>query len=278
MKKEEYSKVNYPGLKEAKKNILKDSNHLEKMKNYIRLLNVSDEEKQRDISELFLIHHIVCEKEYKNYYIDSKELSDFFINTSIKKDILINFKKITQKESTYATDIPTGKHELDYAIQESFSGIIHSKNINRSIFFLFITTTGYSFSDIFITDGKENIYICLNPHVYKVLDFINNNEVDNNSKIIKLVLNMIFYMDAFPDKINNKPPEEVCDKLNFNNSRTISLSKDIADYLHENREVSPHLRRGHFRYLDSEYYKNKKGQTIFVKSSFVKGKAVTVAE
>lgn len=68
----------------------------------------------------------------------------------------------------------------------------------------------------------------------------------------------------------------MADKLNARNSKTISISKEIENYLHENRDVSPHLRSGHFRYLGSEYFSKKRGRTIFVKSSFVKGHAKTI--
>ena len=75
--------------------------------------------------------------------------------------------------------------------------------------------------------------------------------VKDTVKKYKLPLNLIFYMSAFPEYITDSPPHEILDKTNKNNSKTIKLSSQISDYLHENRDISPHLRRGHFRYLSS---------------------------
>ena len=46
----------------------------------------------------------------------------------------------------------------------------------------------------------------------------------------------------------------------------------------EHSFITPHLRRGHFRRLESDFYKKKKGKIIFVRSTFVKGKAKTVLD
>ena len=83
-----------------------------------------------------------------------------------------------------------------------------------------------------------------------------------------------------------KTEEFINDSIKLKNKRVVIihgigsgiLRKEIADYIHENRDVSPHLRRGHFRMLSSDYFKNKQGQIVFVKSSFVKGNAKTVIE
>ena len=38
----------------------------------------------------------------------------------------------------------------------------------------------------------------------------------------------------------------------------------------------PHMRKGYFKCLTSEFYKNKRGQIIFVRETMVKGKTKTV--
>lgn len=40
--------------------------------------------------------------------------------------------------------------------------------------------------------------------------------------------------------------------------------------------VNPHFRRGYFKRLESDFYKNKKGQIIFVSQTMVKGTSKTV--
>ena len=48
--------------------------------------------------------------------------------------------------------------------------------------------------------------------------------------------------------------------------------------LFKNYELSPHLRRGHWRTFTSDYYTNKKGETIWIDPTFIKGEAYTVIE
>ena len=38
----------------------------------------------------------------------------------------------------------------------------------------------------------------------------------------------------------------------------------------------PHMRRGYFKCLSSDFYKNKRGQIIFIRETMVKGKSKTV--
>ena len=267
----EYSKINYPFLKKCKKEY-KDNNKFfeEYFDDFLK--NSKGRYKEKNIKSfecIFLKSMIDYNKTINNYYIESKELSDFLCNTIIKKEILLNLVNMLKKKLSHI-----GYSSIDNKKLYAFHGIIHHKSFLKSIFISFSFREDKDNFMFYFTDGENGIGQNINiDNKETILNIIKENNV-----ILNLVLNMLFYMDAFPDKISNTPPEEMCDKLNFKNSKTISISKDIEDYLHENREVSPHLRRGHFRFLDSKYYKNKKGQTVFVKSSFVKGKAVTVTE
>jgi hypothetical protein len=80
-------------------------------------------------------------------------------------------------------------------------------------------------------------------------------------------------MMAFPDMIKTGTPNGCYKKYS---------PKDIeiktTDVVKEKSEhgVSPHFRSGHFRLLSSDRFINKRGQIVFVKSSFVKGHAITV--
>ena len=42
--------------------------------------------------------------------------------------------------------------------------------------------------------------------------------------------------------------------------------------------VNPHFRRGYFKRLESDFYKNKKGQIIFVHETVVNAQAKTLIE
>jgi hypothetical protein len=275
MKKEEYSKINHPHIKRAKKEFKKDPNLFKRIDSFIRFefeKGGSIQDLSTKSNENLFYKTIVEDRKYNNYYIESKELSDFFCNTLINKKIFPNIQKVINNNfENICRIIDVKRFTFNSKI---LTGIIYHKSFDKSIFFMFTlhSNNKYTKNYLYTSDGNNHWSF---PLTINYLQDINNNE---NSIIFKFVLNMIFYMDAFPDKINNKPPEELCDKLNFNNSKTISIAKDIENYLHENRDVSPHLRRGHFRYLDSERFVNKKGQTIFVKSTMVKGKAITITE
>jgi hypothetical protein len=211
---------------------------------------------------------------YNNYFVDSFDLGNFFKNTKIKKEIIKDLKNIVsdiaQINFKDSTILNIEKNEVINGNVKRFLGCIFLKNLSRSLFFNISLLNDHL--QIYVTNGDDNSSVEISDNPDKI-DFINN-----DSEMIRIVLNLIFYMSAFPEYVTDKPPQDMCEKSNINNSKTISLSKDIADYLHETRDIAPHLRRGHFRYLGSEHFTKKKGQTIFVKSSFVKGQAKTILD
>jgi hypothetical protein len=259
----EYSKVNYPALRKCKKIYkINPSLYIDFLEKKIEFELKNNSDGALGVMILFMEGHYPFygfDSVYGsniNYYIESTNLFNLFQDTEIKfnkKDIL----SVIDKNINYNEP---GRSKVFY-------GWIHSKSISRSILFMFLSMDNLE-TYLSFSDGEfESVIQIDDMHLFS-----------KENKIIKLILNMFFYMSAFPENVLNKPPDVVCDKLNINNSKTISMSKEIAEYLHENRDVSPHLRRGHFRYLGSDHYTKKRGQTIFVKSSFVKGHAVTVVE
>lgn len=92
-------------------------------------------------------------------------------------------------------------------------------------------------------------------------------------KAMEVLFGLSLYIDAFPDALRefNAP-----DYKPWRRSTTLTLRvpKDVQEDI--DRSVSPHYRRGHMRVLSNEKYKNKKGQTVFVKGCFVKGRAYEV--
>lgn len=268
MEKSEYSKVNWPDLREFKKLKEKDRANF-----YIDAVYSLMENNNNHYAKYNMFIHDIFTIKPKNYYIDTKELSDFLCSIPIKNNIIdeLNYYFDSKVSINNSIGIVNNNGGIEQDGVKELSGIIHSKSLSYSI--------------IFIVNYFVNSKIYLKISAYYNQTFfeisappINEKINSDEGKILKLILNLIFYMSAFPEKILDRPPDEVCDKLNKNNSKTISLSKEIADYIHENRDVSPHLRRGHFRMLSSDYFKNKQGQIVFVKSSFVKGNAKTVIE
>jgi hypothetical protein len=85
-------------------------------------------------------------------------------------------------------------------------------------------------------------------------------------------------MEAFPECIKDGVPEFIKDSEK-DKSFMIDIAEKVIEPVTEStsgKVVSPHFRRGFYRRLSSDYYKNKKGQIIFVSETMVNGKAKTV--
>lgn len=93
-------------------------------------------------------------------------------------------------------------------------------------------------------------------------------------RTVSLVYGLSLYIDAFPDAIT---PTNMRDSLkNRESGRNIRIARSSILNEEDRNSVSPHFRRGHFRVLESERFTKKKGQTIFVKGTFIKGRSYDV--
>lgn len=80
-------------------------------------------------------------------------------------------------------------------------------------------------------------------------------------------------MRAFPECIIDGIPKGERLEFSFKAKKQKIKLTDKLKITHDEsgRVVTPHLRRGHFRYLGSDYFTNKKGKTIFIEATAVKG-------
>lgn len=113
----------------------------------------------------------------------------------------------------------------------------------------------------------------------KTIDKLKNgDELDKQDyELFKLAVNMLFYCQAFPECVSEGlPKDSVLDSYPglVTQKNNVSLSDKIIEKTTrtERGEVIPHFRRGHFRYLGSERFTKMRGKTIFIESTFVKGK------
>lgn len=262
----QYSKVNFPLLTYWKKFFKKYGIDYT---NYAILENVklADAEKNYPFKTALLSCHKFLENSYTNIFLSTPQLYNFLANTNVKITVteLLNFIR---------------KLNLYLSKDSGSSNILlklYSKEIPRTIF-MGLSLWRNCDPPRFLLFACDGIVAEYSP--FTNIDSFNIVNKDNelNKNFLKLFLNLLFYMQCFPKNITNKPPNEVFDKLNLGNSKTISLSNEIQEYLHETKDISPHLRRGHFRLLSSEFYTKKHGQVIFVNPSFVKGHAKTIIE
>ena len=91
----------------------------------------------------------------------------------------------------------------------------------------------------------------------------------------KLIFGFSLYIDAFPDTVAPSQPGTITNEHHYGKTRIRVELNDIAKS-EARSAMSPHFRRGHFRLLSSDKFVKKRGQTIFIKGVFVKGKAFDV--
>jgi len=95
--------------------------------------------------------------------------------------------------------------------------------------------------------------------------------------LCRLIFGLSLYMDAFPDAVVEAGAENVHQIKHYDGARHIVNRNEIVDEEHRH-SVSPHWRRGHFRLLASAKFVRKQGQTVYVRGTFVKGKAFDVMD
>lgn len=276
----EYSKYIHEHQKEFKffkKLYKKDRELFDKIVMDSRKLNIIENSKNVEIieAESFLMPKIIDNK-YVNYFLEDG-LLNLFNNMAIKN--LNNFNDLVKDKITdYIGFVPTiNKQNMEAKIKEQdyLTGMIHSRDIDRSIAFGIIRN--YSENDkmyitVIASNGDDVLFF--SPTDHSIEDYEKGPKEIKN--IMYSIINLFYYINCYPDKILNRPPYEILNKKNKNNSFSVKQSNEIKEYL--SNDITPHLRRGHFRYLGSDYFKNKKGQTVFVNPAFIGGKVKTIIE
>lgn len=302
----EYSRINWPELRDFKKMYKKDKYEFEHFvsENFNYANKIKNENKdlenllrQKTFFMIAMVDNFVRSVN-ENIFIKHKDLFTFLESTSVKTDEKF-LKEFIVSKGNFKKTLSDNKKGF------AFLGTIFSKNVLRCLFFslnyvpdafintdnkekedgLFLTFTNGlpdCFQSVRITDklllsieNKKNISLH-GDQIKKENKDYNDKIIEYSANSIRLILNLLFYMSAYPENVLDNPPDErIEDKVDAKQSKTITVSKEISDYL-KDTELTPHLRRGHFRLLSSERFVNKKGQVVFVKSSFVKGHAKTV--
>jgi hypothetical protein len=168
---------------------------------------------------------------------------------------------------------------------------LKTKSLNNCVVYSFglhipYETKGYAFSlelhdnnsmELYFSHGIQNgrlsdkFYSDLNKkHDEKSLEF---------TKIFRLAINTIAYMNCFPECVNEGVPKISYNRNDERSERNVifKTSEEITDSENTQRSKIPHFRKGYFKVLRSDYYKHKKGQIIYVTETMVKGKAKTVS-
>lgn len=204
----------------------------------------------------------IVNKKWHNIYVNSQGLYNFLKKTEIKADYFDFYEDCRWKLMEYYPNgvcihVPNEKHShffsmFDYSkfaklndiksFYGPFISIVQGGTIN--------TVSGASLKDIYEVQGS----------------------MDDSFHIL---LNLMLYMDIFPECVEDGCPS--VNKTPSSLNKKISLSEKISKSDTE-REVSPHMRMGHFRVLRSERFTNKRFQAVYVKPCMVKGRAETVID
>lgn len=127
-------------------------------------------------------------------------------------------------------------------------------------------TEGFEFV---VTDGHK--MVLANPCN------IDKGDDEEYTFIAKVVYGLSLYMDAFPETVVPAGSDTVHNIKHYHGpQKTVARNSVVEE--EERRGVSPHWRRGHFRLLTSERFVRKQGQTVYVKGTFVNGKAYDVLD
>jgi hypothetical protein len=113
--------------------------------------------------------------------------------------------------------------------------------------------------------GKSMVYFTVNQTTCE------DGEING---IVSVVSSALSYMKCFPDTIMDGIPSDLKHPNHYRNAKAISLNMHHSLVVRDG--PCPHYRVGHFRLLQSPKFVHKQGEVVFVRGTFVKGKAKTV--
>ncbi|MTH15820.1 hypothetical protein [Flavobacterium sp. LC2016-01] len=145
---------------------------------------------------------------------------------------------------------------------------------------------GYAFSLSIEADGSVELYFSLGENGGRMSDKFYADTIKKDdlislttSKMFRLAINTIAYMNCFPDCVTDGVPKNLFERSEDMSVKnfTFKVSDKIKDSENSQLSKMPHFRKGHFRSFQSDYFANKKGQIVFIAETMVKGKAKTVS-
>ena len=204
-------------------------------------------------------------------FFKTNKLKDFLINTPIKD--YNNFLQFLIDNGTLKemTNLNTGKdllcsiYQICIHIPDEEYGYTYSLSVDEESKIRIILLH----NNLVITMDKEKNKPC-------TLENAKTIEEQEDYEAWKLIINLIYYMKAFPECVIEGLPKGCKLDYSFKNKKIqLGISEKIVERTirsKDGREIMPQIRSGHFRYLGSDYFTKKKGQVIFIDSCFVKGK------
>jgi hypothetical protein len=226
-----------------------------------------------------LMYLRILSGDVKNIFIESDILFKFLSESEVKDVSAIkdSIETIGSNFTDDKTEDVSKYFNIKTHNEAKFLNLLVSiPNKKRSIFIG--SQKAFGSYDMILSDGDillaNKITSKIEPTAISEISASQDNEYSNDI-LIRFSVNLFLYMACFPECVTDAPPSMMCDYKKSNKKAVfISAHESIID----RSGVSPHFRRGYFRLLSSSFFKNKQGKVVFVKSTFVKGSAITVLD
>ena len=206
--------------------------------------------------------------EAEQIFIQDEALLEFLEETEVRD--LTDFKQLFEPDRMCIIHLPNRENSVGVWLEPMEHDSLGVKDSENKMEFLYIQTGNSNLVSDVNTFNKKN----------KGVVKVDGNLVEKDEegeKLLSLAVNTFAYMSAFPEMIKNGLPKGcVMDKGRSAKKSVLQIEPSLIEK--KEHGVKPHLRRGHFRYLSSDYFKKKQNQWVFVKASFVGSKEVKTVE
>lgn len=210
--------------------------------------------------------------EFLHVWFDQKELYDFLQNDvalkeleSIKQYLYVNGDHLTEKD-LYDPSISYNYVRYDIALHVPF------------------LEGGYAFSFCLMPDNTIAVFFVddldsgrIHENGYNIAKSRTDKESVIVERNFRFAVNLLAYMECFPECVREGVPTTNNETAYQTKGRNVRLG--ISEKVMEDGQKGakrPHMRKGYFKCLSSDFYKNKRGQIIFVRETMVNGKSKTV--
>lgn len=210
---------------------------------------------------------------YLHVWFEKRELYDFLQNdvalkdlSSIKHYLYINGNNING-EIIDGNSVKSGYVRYDIAL--------HVPNLDEGFAFSFCLMPDNTIELFFVDDdGVGQIH----ESEYDIAKSRNDEESLSVERDFRFAINLLAYMECFPECVRDGVPTTNNETIFHPKGRNVRLgiSEKILEEDGRKGVKRPHMRKGYFKCLTSDFYKNKRGQIIFVRETMVKGKSKTV--
>lgn len=206
--------------------------------------------------------------ELLHVYLRDENLLDFFKTVDIrdleglKSYIKDNGESVVLNRDDELENLTTG---INFGI------CLHIPRMSQGYVFAYSLYDISNELRIFVNHGMDQYHISSNEIEDKKSIVYTDEEMN---MITRLAINLISYIYCFPDCLVDGAPHDV----KTENNHYLNTSEKVLDVTvkAEAGLIIPHFRRGYFKHLTSDFYKNKKGQIVFVHETIVNGTAKTL--